>query len=142
MGTGAAQPVWSGHSCPLTFTLPASCSAPTTIVRFTFPAHRRKKDAEREGVTRLRVTLFAWGRPSGENAMPTETPYLEKALSALLLTAMRQLGQKEQVTILSRAGFGQTEIARLLGSTPKAISVRLAEIRRARHSAAKSQYRS
>jgi len=49
----------------------------------------------------------------------------------MLLVSLRSLGQREQVTILNKAGFGQKEIAEILGSTPKAISVRLAEIRKA-----------
>jgi hypothetical protein len=64
--------------------------------------------------------------------MPTSVSQLDKTLSALLITSLRGLGQKEQITILDKAGFGQTEIANLIGSTPKAISVRLAEIRRAK----------
>jgi len=62
--------------------------------------------------------------------VPDDLSRLEKTLRALLLTSLRALGQKEQVAILDRAGFGQTEIAGILGSTPKAISVRLAEIRK------------
>ncbi len=38
--------------------------------------------------------------------------------------------QKQQIAILEKAGFGQSEIADLIGSTPKAVSVRLAEIRK------------
>ena len=53
-----------------------------------------------------------------------------KALKLVGLTAIRGLKQREQVEVLSRAGYGQTEIAELLDSTPKAISVRLAEIRK------------
>ncbi len=62
--------------------------------------------------------------------MTDNSSRLEKTLTALLLGSLRFLGQKEQITILDRAGFGQTEIAGILGSTPKAISVRLAEIRK------------
>jgi DNA-directed RNA polymerase specialized sigma24 family protein len=64
---------------------------------------------------------------------------LGKTLTALLLTSLRGLGQKEQVAILDRAGFGQTEIAGILGSTSKAISVRLAEIRRASRAKGRSR---
>jgi hypothetical protein len=38
--------------------------------------------------------------------------------------------QKEQIAILDKAGFGQSDIAGVIGSTPKAVSVRLAEIRK------------
>lgn len=57
---------------------------------------------------------------------------LLKVLKLVGLTAIRSLKQREQVEILSKAGYGQTEIAELLDSTPKAISVRLAEIRKAK----------
>jgi DNA-directed RNA polymerase specialized sigma24 family protein len=63
--------------------------------------------------------------------MADDSSRLEKTLTALLLSSLRGVAQKEQVVILDRAGFGQTEIASILGSTSKAISVRLAEIRRA-----------
>lgn len=53
-----------------------------------------------------------------------------KFMKALLLAQIGDWKQKQQIALLDRAGFGQTEIADLLGSTSKAISVRLAEIRR------------
>jgi predicted transcriptional regulator len=40
--------------------------------------------------------------------------------------------QKQQIAILDQAGFRQSEIAEIVGSTPKAVSVRLAEIRKER----------
>jgi predicted transcriptional regulator len=55
---------------------------------------------------------------------------LEKTLKALLLTSLENRKQREQIKILDKAGFGQSEIADLVGSTPKAVSVRLAEIRK------------
>ena len=55
---------------------------------------------------------------------------LEKSLRALLLVSLEPLKQKRQITILDKAGFGQSEIAEVIGSTPKAVSVRLAEIRK------------
>ena len=55
---------------------------------------------------------------------------LEKSLRALLLVNLEPLKQKQQITILDKAGFGQSEIAGVVGSTPKAVSVRLAEIRK------------
>ena len=55
---------------------------------------------------------------------------LEKTMRLLALTALEGKKQKDQIALLSRAGFGQKEIAEILGSTPKAISVRLAELRR------------
>lgn len=69
--------------------------------------------------------------------MVGDSPALEKTLLALLLASLRGLGQKEQIIILDRAGFGQKEIASVIGSTPKAVSVRLAEMRRHRASKAK-----
>lgn len=55
---------------------------------------------------------------------------LEKSLRALLLVNLEPLKQKLQITILDKAAFGQSEIAEVVGSTPKAVSVRLAEIRK------------
>lgn len=55
---------------------------------------------------------------------------LEKTLKALLLINLGSMKQKQQITILDKAGFGQSEIAEVVGSTPKAVSVRLAEIRK------------
>lgn len=55
---------------------------------------------------------------------------LEKTLRALLLINLESMKQKQQIAILDQAGFGQSEIAEVVGSTPKAVSVRLAEIRR------------
>jgi DNA-directed RNA polymerase specialized sigma24 family protein len=55
---------------------------------------------------------------------------LEKTLRALLLVSLDPMKQKQQITILNKAGFGQSEIATVIGSTPNAVSVRLAEIRK------------
>jgi DNA-directed RNA polymerase specialized sigma24 family protein len=55
---------------------------------------------------------------------------LEKTLKALLLVNLDSMKQKQQITILDKAGFGQSDIAEVIGSTPKAVSVRLAEIRK------------
>ncbi len=63
-----------------------------------------------------------------------EGDYLTKTLKALMLVSLDGRRQREQVDILDRAGFGQTDIADILGSTPKAISVRLAEVRSERNS--------
>jgi hypothetical protein len=54
----------------------------------------------------------------------------EKTLRLIALTVLEGRAQKEQIRLLNRAGFGQAEIANLLDSTPKAISVRLAELRK------------
>jgi DNA-directed RNA polymerase specialized sigma24 family protein len=40
--------------------------------------------------------------------------------------------QSDQVDLLDRAGYRQREIAEFIGSTTKSVSVRLAEVRRAR----------
>ena len=56
---------------------------------------------------------------------------IEKTLTLLALVALEGKKQKEQIALLNRAGYGQGEIATLIGSTPKAVSVRLAELRRA-----------
>ena len=55
---------------------------------------------------------------------------LEKTLRALLLINLDSMKQRPQITILDKAGFGQSEIAEMIDSTPKAVSVRLAEIRK------------
>jgi hypothetical protein len=56
---------------------------------------------------------------------------MDKTLRLLALIALDGKKQKEQIQLLDKAGFGQSDIADMLGSTPKAISVRLAELRRA-----------
>jgi DNA-directed RNA polymerase specialized sigma24 family protein len=63
--------------------------------------------------------------PKGEPASQ-----LDKTLRLLALVSIEGRPQKEQVRLLDRSGFKQGEIAAIVGSTPKAISVRLAEIRR------------
>ena len=55
---------------------------------------------------------------------------LEKTLRALLLIQMESMKQKQQIALLDKAGFGPSEIARAVGSTPGAVSVRLAELRK------------
>jgi hypothetical protein len=57
---------------------------------------------------------------------------LLRALRLIGLTLLRDMKQKEQVDLMDRVGYGQSEIAAFLGSTPKAISVRLAEVRKVR----------
>jgi len=55
---------------------------------------------------------------------------IARALDLLVMAALKGMKQRDQIVLLERAGYGQKEIARLVGSTPKAVSVRLAEIRR------------
>ncbi len=55
---------------------------------------------------------------------------LERTLRALLLASLASMKQRQQIMILDKAGFGQSEIAGIVGSTSKAVSVRLAEIRK------------
>lgn len=55
---------------------------------------------------------------------------MEKTLRAMLLVSLESMKQKQQIAILDKSGFGQSEIAEVVGSTPKAVSVRLAEIRK------------
>lgn len=61
---------------------------------------------------------------------PSSDSGLEKTLKALLLVSLISMKQRQQIAILDRAGFGQSEIAKMIASTPKAVSVRLAEIRK------------
>lgn len=44
---------------------------------------------------------------------------LDKALRALLLVNLGSMKQKQQIAILDQDGFGQSEIAEVVGSTPK-----------------------
>jgi DNA-directed RNA polymerase specialized sigma24 family protein len=46
------------------------------------------------------------------------------------LVSLESRKQKQQIAILDKAGFSQSEIADVVGSTPKAVRVRLAEIRK------------
>ena len=55
-----------------------------------------------------------------------------RALRLIALTLLRGMKQREQIDLMDKAGYGQSEIAAFLSSTPKAISVRLAELRKAR----------
>jgi hypothetical protein len=55
--------------------------------------------------------------------MADDSSTLHKTLMGMLLVSLRSLGQREQVTILNQAGFGQKEIAEMLGSTPKATMI-------------------
>ncbi len=55
---------------------------------------------------------------------------LQKTMKALLLAQIGGWKRREQIQLLDRAGFGQSKIALMLGTTLKAVSVRLAEIRR------------
>ena len=55
---------------------------------------------------------------------------MEKTMRAMLLVSLDSMKQRQQIAILDKAGFGQSEIAGVIGSTPKAVSVRLAEIRK------------
>jgi hypothetical protein len=55
---------------------------------------------------------------------------LQKTMRALLLASLRSMKQREQIEILDRSGFGRSEIADIVGSTPNAVGVRLAEIKK------------
>ena len=55
---------------------------------------------------------------------------LQKTMKALLLAQIQGWKQREQVELLDRAGFPQRQIALMLGTSSKSISVRLAEIRK------------
>ncbi len=52
------------------------------------------------------------------------------ALRLIGLALLRGMKQREQVDLMDRAGYGQNKIAELFASTPKTISVRLAEVRK------------
>jgi len=55
---------------------------------------------------------------------------LQKTMKASLLAQIQGWKQREQVELLDRAGFPQRQIALMLGTSSKSISVRLAEIRK------------
>lgn len=57
-----------------------------------------------------------------------------KELRALVLLGLKGMNLKEAVLLLSRAGFGPSEIAEMLGTTRNSVSVRLAEQRREKRS--------
>jgi len=57
---------------------------------------------------------------------------LARALRLMALIALRGMKQREQVELLDMAGYKQKEIAEILATTPKSISVRLAEVRKKR----------
>lgn len=71
------------------------------------------------------------GRPTTVRQAESD---LQKTMRALLLAHISAWKQREQIALLDRAGFRQTNIAELLGTSSKAVSVRLAEIRKDRHS--------
>jgi hypothetical protein len=52
-----------------------------------------------------------------------------KALKLLVIIAIKDMKLKEQVDFMSRAGFDRNDMARLLGTTPNSISVRMAELK-------------
>jgi len=62
-------------------------------------------------------------------------------MRALLLASLGSMKQRQQIEILDRAGFGQSEIAEVVGSTSKAVSVRLAEIRKESRNAGKASHK-
>jgi hypothetical protein len=55
---------------------------------------------------------------------------LDKTLTLLVLVALRGMRLKEQVSLMSAAGFDRNEMARILGTTPNSVSVRLNELKR------------
>ena len=61
-----------------------------------------------------------------------ENMELARALRLMALIALRGMKQREQVELLDMAGYKQKEIAEILATTPKSISVRLAEVRKKR----------
>lgn len=55
---------------------------------------------------------------------------LQKTMKALLLVSLSDMKQRQQIEILGKAGFGRSEIAEIVGSTPNAVGVRLAELKK------------
>ena len=68
-------------------------------------------------------------------AMTVEEQTLEKLdhiLRILAITAMRGLKQREQITLLSEAGFQPKAIAELLGTSSNTVRVELVALRKAK----------
>ncbi len=59
-----------------------------------------------------------------------ERSALLKTMRLLALLALNRMKLKEQVSVMSRAGFDRNEIAGLLGTTPNSVSVRLNELKK------------
>jgi DNA-directed RNA polymerase specialized sigma24 family protein len=63
---------------------------------------------------------------------------LEKIIRLLAMTAVQGRRQKEQIEILSQAGFEPREIADLLGTTSNTVRVALVSIRKGRKQTTRS----
>lgn len=59
-------------------------------------------------------------------------PHLERLTNLVALLLVKGEPQAEQVRTLAAAGYGNSEIAALLGLTPNAVNVALHRIRRKR----------
>lgn len=57
---------------------------------------------------------------------------VERLLALILIHDMKDASQTDKVSVLSRAGFANAEIAALLGTTAAVIAQRLYEMRSAR----------
>ncbi len=55
---------------------------------------------------------------------------LDRVLRLLALQATREMRQRDQIAILSRAGFAPKEIAEILGTSANTVRVELVTIRR------------
>ena len=59
---------------------------------------------------------------------------LDSLIRLLCIHIVRDLTQKEQVSLLARAGFQPKAIADLIGTTPNTVSVTLSDLRRQKES--------
>lgn len=57
---------------------------------------------------------------------------VERLLALILIHDMKDAPQAEKAAYLSRVGFGNTEIAELLGTSAKVVTQQLYELRQAR----------
>lgn len=55
---------------------------------------------------------------------------LRRIVRLMTLSITKELSQREQIALLSTAGFQPKEIAELIGTTPNTVSVTLAHIRK------------
>lgn len=60
------------------------------------------------------------------------TAFESKLVNLLALLLVQERKQPEQISLLNRAGFGRSEIAALLGTTPNTVSVQLSVQKRER----------
>lgn len=64
---------------------------------------------------------------------------LENSIKLLALIGLEGMSRKQQIRLMSKAGFQPTEIAEMLHTSANSVNVRLSEIRRDRRKASRSR---